>query len=461
MAKISIYILILILGTSIANSQNSNSVIINSINITGNKITKENIILKELTFEIGDTILTAQLDSLCKKSQDNVINLSLFNFATIEYLITDSQASVNIKLVEQWYIWPIPIFEHADRNLSAFFHNGDWSRINYGAFLAIYNFRGRNEVLKFKVRLGYKEQFGFMYSKPNIGKKQKHGLSLETSYFRQHEVAYATKNNQLVYYRNDNEFTETSYRATLGYKYRQTLYTYHKINLQYRKLLVSDSISIKNPEYLGDSLNNTQHLSISYGYTNDKRNYVYYPTSGYYFHSSLSYKGFIFKETNVAYIKGDFRLYKPLSKRLFYGQNISGKISNKHKQPYYLIEGFGYGDVVRGYEYYVIDGNNNFLLKNNLRYNIVKRKDFKMGFIPWEQFNKSYFALYLNTYFDLGYVHNPYEPFNTTNTMVNSWQYSAGVGLDLVTYYDTVFRIEYSINKFGESGFFIHIGSGI
>ena len=457
----TIYILLILglFGTLKAQSNKRN--IIDKINISGNKITKEKIILKELTFNLGDTIPIIKIDSLCNKSEENLMNTSLFNFVTVNYEINNNTVKINIKLVEQWYIWPIPIFEHADRNLSSFFHNGDWSRINYGAFLAIYNFRGRKEILKFKIRFGYKEQYGFMYSKPNLDKKQKHGLSIESSYFRQHEVAYITQNNKLVFYRNDNKFVKTSYRVTLGYQYRQTLYTYHKIVLQYNNITITDSVKLKNPEYLGDSLTTTQHLSLNYGFTHDKRNYIYYPTRGYYFHTSLSYKGFIFKETDVAYVKGDFNWYQPIINRLFFGQDISCKISNKYEQPYYLIEGLGYADFVRGYEYYVIDGNNNFLLKNNLRYNLLKRKDFKMGFIPWEQFNKSYISIYLNTFFDIGYVYNPFEPTNTTNTMVNSWQYSGGIGIDFVTYYDTVFRIEYSINKFGESGFFIHLGSGI
>ena len=443
------------------HAQNNNYTIISKINIEGNKVTKEKIILKELTFQLGDSVNIKKLDSLCTKSSENLINSSLFNFATVEFLIDKNKALINISLVEKWYIWPIPIFEHADRNLSSFFHNRDWTRINYGAFLAINNFRGRKEVLKFKVRFGYKEQFGFMYSKPNLDKNQKHGLTIESSYFRQHEIAYATKNNQLVYYRNDNEFTKTSYRATFGYQYRQTLYSYHNVTLQYNYNLVTDTIIQLNSNYLGNVKNNNQYLNFSYSFTNDKRNYIFYPTKGQFFYTSLSYKGLVFNEINIANIIADYRWYKPIVNRLFWGQNISGKISNNKEQPYSVIEGFGYANILRGYEYYVIDGNNNVLLKNNLRYNLIKRKDLKMGFIPWGQFNKSYIAVYLNTYFDIGYVYNPYEPANTTNNMVNSWQYSGGVGLDIVTYYDTVFRIEYSVNKFGESGFFVHLGSGI
>jgi hypothetical protein len=42
------------------------------------------------------------------------------------------------------------------------------------------------------------------------------------------------------------------------------------------------------------------------------------------------------------------------------------------------------------------------------------------------------------------------------NNMSNSFLYGTGVGLDFVTYYDKVFRFEYSVNAKGEGGIFIH-----
>ena len=65
--------------------------------------------------------------------------------------------------------------------------------------------------------------------------------------------------------------------------------------------------------------------------------------------------------------------------------------------------------------------------------------------------------MYLNVFADAGYVHNEFP--NPTNTMVNNWQFSAGVGLDLVTYYDQVFRIDYAINRYLDHGIFVHIGT--
>jgi len=36
-----------------------------------------------------------------------------------------------------------------------------------------------------------------------------------------------------------------------------------------------------------------------------------------------------------------------------------------------------------------------------------------------------------------------------------------GAGIDFVTYYDKVLRVEYSINRMGEKGLFIHFMTSI
>jgi hypothetical protein len=41
--------------------------------------------------------------------------------------------------------------------------------------------------------------------------------------------------------------------------------------------------------------------------------------------------------------------------------------------------------------------------------------------------------------------------------MVNSPLYTGGVGIDVVTFYDFVFRAEFSMNQLGEKGVFFHI----
>jgi hypothetical protein len=34
--------------------------------------------------------------------------------------------------------------------------------------------------------------------------------------------------------------------------------------------------------------------------------------------------------------------------------------------------------------------------------------------------------------------------------------YAGGVGIDILLFYDLLFRFEYSVNRFGENGLFLH-----
>jgi hypothetical protein len=63
--------------------------------------------------------------------------------------------------------------------------------------------------------------------------------------------------------------------------------------------------------------------------------------------------------------------------------------------------------------------------------------------------------MFLTSYADAGYV---YAPLSTseTNLLDNKLLYGGGVGIDIVTFYNVVFRVNYSINRQGNKGFFLH-----
>ena len=63
-------------------SQKNN--VISEIIISGNKITKDDIIKRELLFRIDSTYSIIELENKIKLSQQNLKNLNLFNFIEIE-----------------------------------------------------------------------------------------------------------------------------------------------------------------------------------------------------------------------------------------------------------------------------------------------------------------------------------------------------------------------------------------
>jgi hypothetical protein len=64
------------------------------------------------------------------------------------------------------------------------------------------------------------------------------------------------------------------------------------------------------------------------------------------------------------------------------------------------------------------------------------------------------FRIYATAFTDYGYAYN--ADFKA-NSLVNRMLYSGGFGLDLVTFYDLNFRLDYSFNQLGQNGLFLHI----
>ena len=63
-------------------------------------------------------------------------------------------------------------------------------------------------------------------------------------------------------------------------------------------------------------------------------------------------------------------------------------------------------------------------------------------------------TFYGKIYSDVGYAYDK-DAGNSllNNKLIHSW----GFGFDLITFYDIVFKFDYSFNQLGESGLFIHV----
>ena len=79
--------------------------------------------------------------------------------------------------------------------------------------------------------------------------------------------------------------------------------------------------------------------------------------------------------------------------------------------------------------------------------------------MPIEQFRHFPLAIYLKGYFDWGYVENYpyYESLQLNNRLSNRMLVGTGAGIDIVTAYDAVIRLEYTFTREKTQGFFFHM----
>jgi hypothetical protein len=122
-------------------------------------------------------------------------------------------------------------------------------------------------------------------------------------------------------------------------------------------------------------------------------------------------------------------------------------------QPFFNQQYLGYGDLyLRGLDRYVVDGVAGTMFRNSLLRELFDLRVPFLRSVPSHAFVP--IRIYACLFSDLGYVYN--KNF-TQNSLVNRSLYTAGVGLDVVTFYDLVLRLDYSFNQFGQNGLFLHI----
>jgi outer membrane protein assembly factor BamA len=231
----------------------------------------------------------------------------------------------------------------------------------------------------------------------------------------------------------------------------------HTVELRYQNLQVNDSLTRLTNDYFFDNAPHTEFPGISYLYRYDKRDNKGYPLKGTLVQGEFHKNGlslFDEKNMNVAWITAYSKNYFWLGHRWFAASQLRFKYTLTKNLPYFFQQGLGYENFVRGYEYYVIDGQHFGLLKTNLKFNILQPRTHAIKPLVRTNFYMFHYAAYLNVFFDAGYVWDKY--YAQQNPLANTVVMGAGLGLDLVTFYDKVVRFEYSFNRNYEHGFFIH-----
>ena len=439
-------------------AQNSPPFTVGTITVKGNKKTRTYIVLRELSFHPGDTITLADLVKGFQTAHDRLINTHLFNEVVV-YLegFRGYVADVGIEVKERWYIFPLPYFKPVDRNFSAWAQKDySLSRVNYGGKLAYYNFTGRNDNLTAWLITGYTRQFELYYNQPYADNALKHGFGFGFNFAEQREVDVSTFNNTQVFINSDTIAYSGKYLSRLlsfsaRYFFRPGLKVRHTVHLNIVSTSVDTAVTVWNPHYFNSDRRSVAYPELIYTFNYTDVDYVSYPLNGIIFETSLTRRG-INPDMNLWQLSTRLTRSWPLARKWWFGiQNIN-VLKLPLSQPFYNQGLIGYGDLyLRGLDRYVVDGTAGAVLKNTLYRQLA---DFDIPLVRGSAHDHVPFRIYATAFSDYGYVYN--RDFKG-NSLVNRMLYTAGFGIDIVTFYDLSFKFDYSFNQLGQNGLFLHI----
>ena len=429
--------------------------------IEGNAKTKDYIILRELTFQQGDSIATHRKLFEFARSQKNIFNTRLFNFVEVftPNPSSDSSIVVYIKVQERWYLWPKPLLENADRNFNTWWQNKDFSRLSYGMFIRKFNVRGRNETLQLNFQWGFERHLSATYSMPFIDRKKKNGLNIRAGYSTFREVNYASEDNKRLFISStQGDPLQQLFYAGADYVRRGGLYFRHTTGITYHSVQAKDSLRLNSDEFLLNNNNSMEYLSFNYNFRFDKRNNIVYPLTGQLIDLNMRYRNGGMFNTSTSFelleVSAVINQHSQFAERWYAGGSIRAKTTLEGIPPYFVQQGFGYDTFIRGYELYVMDAQDFIALKSHLKWALVPKRKMDLPVLKNDKFKKFFYAFYLNLNLDVGYSND--ELYADLNPLSNQWLMGYGVGLDFVSYYDIVVRAEYSRNLEDEGGFFLH-----
>ena len=442
-------------GRSLSELVASKSIfqLVGEIQVNGNKKTKEYIILREVPFKKGDKLPAGDLEKLLTLAKQQVMNTLLFVDVNVYVAAKKGNVLViNVDVKERWYFFPLPYFRLVDRNFNQWWveQKRSLDRVNYGLKFIQNNVSGRNDNLDIWFINGYTQQFTVRYDRPFFDRKLKQGFNVGVIRATQKELNYATGDNKQLFSRQDfivRKFT----RVDFTYSYRPDVRNRHYLKVAYNNEQLADTILKLNPRYFPDSASRFQYVDFNYQYKYYNVDYIPYPTKGFQLEANL-YKRGVTKKTNLWITSARAVYATPLSKNSFLHFEGLGILKLPFNNVYFNQRLIGYGfNQMRGLEYNVVDGVAAGILKTSIHkkvFGFILRNPF-----PSKTHDKIPIRFFLKAYGDLGYGYhtNPLPSNTLNNKLLRTW----GLGLDIVSIYDFVFKIEYSFNQLGRNGLYL------
>ncbi len=406
---------------------NDVKVLIDSITITGAKVTEEFVILRELNFSVGDSVNKKSLDY----NRARVMSLRLFFSVRFNLLNVDGRNVLNINVKEGWYIFPIPFFN---------VQSNDISRSKYGVILNWRNFRGRNESIRAFFSLGYNPSYGLFYSNPVLIS------NTEISFIA--GIAKQTLNNksQIAETIAGADFDYKVFNVYAGLGFRLNPYNIISFRLGYD--YVKSPIAQNGITASGSDFDKVPSLTLSFKH--DTRDLKQFPEEGLFASAFITHKGF--GSQNISYfVTGlDFREYRKI-----FIDNLTTKWRIAYRKifgdnkPFYDDPYLGFREFIRGHKNDEREGNNSLIGSLELSYPLVKEfgLNLKLPLLP-QSLTSYLISIRLSVFGDTGVTYD-----NGEKIMISKFDSGYGIGLTILFLPYNAFRFEYAFNEFGKGEF--------
>lgn len=419
---------------------------VDSIVVVGLKRTKYPVVTRQMVFQVGDTVEVADLEELNKLNKSNIYNMGLFTSVTIANEVGDSSVEVHVAVQERWYIWPQPHVALAERVWNEWLQHPDLDRLVYGMGVDWYNFSGWNDRFSIYAQGGYTQAFTTSYSRPFLFPKPKIDGTVVLTYLNDKEIGFDTHGGYLNLIRDSLERMRQSYTGQVTFGKRFSPRKIFHVFGAYQYFRLSEIVRDTNPEYLPHGLSSIHYPSLGVSYVNDQRDVRSYPLQGFKYGASFRYLGIPgLSSVNFGKVALSFSHHIPLSKRWNFAYGSQQFVLLGKQVPFFDKYFIGFGSFLRGYEPNVIAGSLVNVTKAEWKFGIIPYHFAHLKWVPFKKFQDFPLGLYLTAYCDAGYVHD-WTFNNHDNTLKNRALVGYGGGVNLVTVYDFLLRVEYSRN---------------
>ncbi len=385
--------------------------VVSEILFNGNKVTREETMLREMVLKPGDVYS----DSLRRVCEKRIYNLQLFNHVEIIPIPDHNHVALWVNVTERVFFYPIPIVRLEDR---------DWNKISYGLGVVHNNIRGLNEFIVAELVFGNRPGYAFQYFNPWIGREQRYtfGMLVQSYSLR----SYYSLLNPV------DDFNEQHFRTQVSFGRYWGRYFSLSASVAYEKVTTDDPARHLLVNSAGDDV---WSMGVTAQY--DSRDLKQYASRGLFLNAALFRLGLFNNAGDVDRYQLDFRYYRPwgrftLAGRLYHSASL-GEV------PFYQFSYLGFAEKIRGHFNEVYEGTRVALAAFELRFPIVPlfRISLPDTFMPSGTTQNLHFGLNGALFLDSGQVWSAARPFDGT-----AMKTGFGVGLHIRVPYVEVFRLE-------------------